>query len=267
MFKWLGNLVDWLGLRLLVLAALGLVGFAILQPIIWDQVLEEPSPQASTDLASLIAIVVTVLALTLAGVGALAYHMVKNRLEADMDRRLDERLPEAMKQLENRAAFTLVEIPLLLSYEIWRDYERLWKQGTRQDDLLDAAIEYGEQALQRSSDVGESKADIARTACTNTLAFHLATRRNNNDKQRAMQFARQLEDDQSYRTLETAAWVYLRFSQESDDVMWNKGCEILGRVLNSADAPLEWREETRARYERAFGSVPSEVTKPAAAQG
>jgi nucleotide-binding universal stress UspA family protein len=149
-----GKAIDWLGLRLILLLAIGLAGYAVLQPLIWSEVLHRKLPATSTDLASLMGIVVTIMSLVLAASGVVVYQLVERRSEAKLEERagqlqetleakLEERARELLETFEARAAEANIELETVIhvrtagifgrvftkiSYQAFVTYEGPWRE-------------------------------------------------------------------------------------------------------------------------------------------
>jgi len=150
-----GKAIDWLGLRLILVLAIGIAGYSVLQPLIWSQVLHRKPPTTSSDLASLMGIVVTIMSLVLAASGVVVYQLVERRSEAKLEERtrqlqetleaelkeragelaetLKARAAEANIELENeiqlRAAGAFARIFTKISYLAFVAYEGPWRKA------------------------------------------------------------------------------------------------------------------------------------------
>jgi hypothetical protein len=98
-----GKAIDWLGLRLILLLAIGLAGYSVLQPLIWSEVLHRKLPTTSSDLASLMAIVVTIMSLVLAAAGVVVYQLVERKSEAELEERARQLQETLDAELKGRA--------------------------------------------------------------------------------------------------------------------------------------------------------------------
>lgn len=149
-----GKAIDWLGLRLILLLAIGLAGYSVLQPLIWSEVLHRKLPATPSDLASLMGIVVTIMSLVLAASGVVVYQLVERRSEAKLEERagqlqetleatLKERAGELLETFEARAAEANIELETEIqvhtagvsgrvftgiSYQAFLTYEGPWRE-------------------------------------------------------------------------------------------------------------------------------------------
>jgi hypothetical protein len=274
----LGRTIDWLGMRVTLLLVLGLVGYAVLQPLIWSEVLNRKLPAVSSDLASLVGIVVTIMSLVLAVFGVVAYQLVERRTEARLEERATKLHDELREQAESDAAelkdnlmmnavTANAKLFINISYQAFLSYEDLWKKAGYVDAyikndpdvqaFLNSAIGNAEKARDQMLSVPErlharSEYGDGIRICTGNLVYFLATRASKGDEKRVLEMVTEL-DQQGIDTnkLETVAWAYLRYS-EPGQTLWDKGLAKLVQARRAAGPQSGSQDKQRQRYERLF---------------
>jgi hypothetical protein len=272
-----GRTIDWLGMRILLLLVLGLVGYAVLQPLIWSEVLNRKLPAVSPDLASLVGIVVTIMSLVLAVFGVVAYQLVERKLRDELRKQAERDAAELQDNLRMTAAIANAGIFINISYQAFLSYEDLWqkkhyKNTCLKDDpdvrvFLTSAIGNAEQAREqvllipprlRARPAYKENIRI----CTGNLAYFLAVRASMDDKKKVLQMAAELDQPGiGTHLLDTVAWAYLRYS-EPGQRLWNKGLAKLAQAMRASDEqPIDQdkqlrREKQLERYEGVFGQNP-----------
>jgi hypothetical protein len=283
-FRRAAKVTDWLGFRLTLLLTVGLVGFAILQPFIWEVILNRKAPALSNDFAGITTIIVTIMALAFAGFGVVVYQLAEKHSEAS----LQERARELEDNILMHGAAANSKLYINISYQAFLSYDELWRRqaysakALEKDDksnwellrFLDSAIDNARQALKQYLGLSEQLRSRQESAdglinCRCNYAYFLATRLRSdgriNDRERALDIARQLDQDRSKRNLhvrETVAWVYLRCCDPGDS-LWERGLQDLALALNAGGLDVE---TLRARYTGVFGgkdgkSVPVDLEK------
>jgi hypothetical protein len=274
----MGRTIDWLGMRILLLLVLGLVGYAVLQPLIWSEVLNRKLPAVSSDLASLIGIVVTIMALVLAVFGVVAYQALERRTEARLEARATQLHNELREQAETAAAklqdnltmnavTAIVKLYINISYQAFLSYEDLWRKAGYADAyikndpdvqaFLNSAIGNAERArkemlripgrLHTRTEYGEG----IRISSGN-LVYFLATRASNGDKERVLKMVAELDQTGiDAHKLETVAWAYLRYS-EPGQPNWNKGLAKLAEARQAISPQPTGHDKQWQRYEGVF---------------
>jgi len=231
----------------------GLVGFAILQPFIWEVILNRKAPALSNDFAGITTIIVTIMALAFAGFGVVVYQLAEKHSEAS----LQERAKELEDNILMHGAAANSKLYINISYQAFLSYDELWRQRSyrptaleKEDKnnwellrFLDSAIDNARQALKQYLDLSEqlrSKQESANGLinCRCNYAYFLATRLRSDgridDRERALDIVRQLDQDRSKRNLhvrETVAWIYLRCCDPGDS-LWERGLQELALALS-----------------------------------
>jgi hypothetical protein len=283
-FRRAAKVTDWLGFRLTLLLTVGLVGFAILQPFIWEVILNRKAPALSNDFAGITTIIVTIMALAFAGFGVVVYQLAEKHSEAS----LQERAKELEDNILMHGAAANSKLYINISYQAFLSYDELWRQRSyrptaleKEDKnnwellrFLDSAIDNARQALKQYLDLSEqlrSKQESANGLinCRCNYAYFLATRLRSDgridDRERALDIVRQLDQDRSKRNLhvrETVAWIYLRCCDPGDS-LWERGLQELALALSVGGLDVE---TLQARYRGVFGgkdgnSVPVDLEK------
>jgi len=284
--------IDWFGLRLVVLALVGLTGFAILQPLIWTRVLHQTAPPGTPDLSSLVAVVVSIMSLGLAAFGVGAYKLTQRSIEQQLERRARSLNDE----LKWEAARAVGRLYLSLSFQAYRTYEDRWLEKLyAPDDLknqsvlpfVEAAIDNSERALAEFDTLPPrvretTKCADAIMACKGNVTYFLATRRTEDDRRRVVTFADELLEhveemskganspasrNEVARQRETVAWAYLRYSRSvdlsewQDKKLWVRGLEQLSAAMRGVELDPEALDRRTKRYYGVFISLPQEQTQ------
>ena len=280
-----GKAIDWLGLRLILVLAIGIAGYSVLQPLIWSQVLHRKPPTTSSDLASLMGIVVTIMSLVLAASGVVVYQLVERRSEAKLEERtrqlqetveaelkkragelaetLEARAAEANIELENeiqvRAAGAFARIFTKISYLAFVAYEGPWRKANYSLAYLSGNQElqtFLENALENSKYAYEvfrklpEPLRVARWSMlyTSNYAYFLATRAHRDDKELLLRMVKELDKPQTdNHKLETVAWAYLRYS-EPGQPLWDMGLSRLASLMSRDDLSADAKDILRQRY-------------------
>ncbi|HEY6278298.1 MAG TPA: hypothetical protein VIX86_18430 [Streptosporangiaceae bacterium] len=277
-FRGVGRVVDWLGLRVLLLLVIGLVGYSLLQPLIWSEVLNRRLPAVSPDLASLVGIVVTIMSLVLAVFGVVAYQLVERRTEArleergtklydDLRTRAESDAGDLQDNLRLNAAIANSKLFINISYQAFLSYEDLWRKANYSDsfiksnadvqEFLESAISNAEEASGELGRVPDRLHDRPRyqqgvRICTGNMVYYLATKADPGDRKRVLDMAAELDQQGiDVHKLETVAWAYLRYS-EPGQPLWDQGLAKLALVRRDESASPGNREKQRRRYLGAF---------------
>ena len=286
-----GRTIDWLGMRILFLLVLGLVGYAVLQPLIWSEVLNRKLPAVSSDLASLVGIVVTIMALVLAVFGVVAYQALERRTEVRLEERATKLHDKLRKQAESDAAelqdnlmmnavSANAKLFINISYQAFLSYEDLWKKARYTDAyikndpdvqaFLNSAIDNAERARDQMLRVPErlhAKPEYGPgiRICTGNLVYFLATRASKDDEEKVFEMVAELDQTGlDTHKLETVAWAYLRYSQPGQSP-WDKGLAKLEQATRAAGPQTPGQDRRRQRYEGVFGDQDQAVRDAIAA--
>lgn len=269
-----GKAIDWLGLRLILLLAIGLAGYSVLQPLIWSEVLHRKLPTTSSDLASLMGIVVTIMSLVLAASGVVVYQLVERRSEAKLEERtrqlvetLKARAADANIELENEiqlnAAGVFARVFTRISYHAFLTYEGPWREenyslaylscNQELQTFLESAVDNAKYAY----DVFQKLPEPLRAAHSNTrsvmlymsnYAYFLATRARQDDKELVLKMAKELDKPQiDVHKLETVAWAYLRYSDPGQP-LWDMGLSRLASLMSRDDLKPDAKDILCRRY-------------------
>ncbi len=262
LFTNLAKAIDWIGARLILLALLGTAVFAVFQPLVWEWAFDKSTPIAVANLGTLVTVLVTLLSLSLAGFGILAYGLVSGKLQE----RLMERSAEIEKEVARRTLAlgesTLSKLQLMASRQAWQSYSELWRatgwdpkftQDLGFGELVGTALNEAEVALRRTKTLPKGdEFDLLFMSSQNAVAYHLATRQLASDKERALVLASDLDPTkENHHAHETIAWVYMRFCEEKDP-KYKEAVEIVRRLSADDKIPLAWRERLRERYAALF---------------
>jgi hypothetical protein len=264
-FRALGRAIDWIGIRLILLLFMSVVGYAVLQPLIWSQILHRPPPANSSDLASLMAIVVTIMSVALAGFGVVVYQLAERRSEAGLNRRAKE----LQDDLRVDAAIANAKLYLNISVQAFLSYEDLWREegysgaslkNNRQvKDFLGAAIGNSENARKEMASLSAEllrrpKCVQGLLICKGNLAYFLATRASPEDKNRVLDLAHDVDQPGiNIQKQDTVAWAYLRYSQPGQR-RWKTGLSVLAALMNREDMEPDHADVLRSRYRGVFSN-------------
>ncbi len=264
-FRTAAKVADWFGFRLILLLTVCLVTFAVLQPLIWSEVLDRNPPGFSSDFAGLTAILVTIMSLALAGFGLVTYQLI--------ERRASESLKQQAQEMEDnfraRAALANARILVSISYQAYLSYDKLWSErlysnnALKNDEVLrtflDSAIEIAGKALGTCEEVPQrlrerSECARERVKCKSNYTYFLATKMDPSDKKRVLEMAQELDQDgveTDVPKCETVAWSYLRYS-EPGHPLWAKGLQRLTSVMSSETLPDSYKHILKKRYMGVF---------------
>lgn len=290
------------GLWVLLLVAVSAVAYSLLQPLVWRFLFPgEQLPEGSENLAVLMAPIATILAIAFTVFGILAYTAVKGRMESQVDatvntftEALKEELAataaqtaqEAAQRVQEDVNARLKEIQaagdelstrhfIRASNDAWKNYENLWRSHWREvrcihDVANDSefvrevndAVFYAEMAVTHSNNLPEEKRPRLLVVAKNCLAYHLATRKAESDRDKARELADQLASEDNYHVFETVVWVRFRFplpgaSQDSD-----KAIQGLKALLLDSKIPASWQLSIREKYRGVFNLVIPEPPPP-----
>lgn len=274
----IAKVIDWVGVRLMLLGLLGIPAFAVVQPLVWEWAFDKSAPVAVANLGTLLTVLVTLVSLALAGFGIMAYALVTGKLEESLTERiseiqreveesLTERTSGIQKEVEKRTLalteYTLIKLQLFASYQSYQSYDEMWQkeeydhkvtESQEFTQLVERALDEAEDALQRTKTLPNTEEFVgAFTASKNTVAYHLGTRQLPSDKQRAIELANELAPlkEEKPHVGETIAWVYLRFSGRGDPE-YVEAVQIAKRLFEDERIPQSWRTRLREKYARLF---------------
>jgi hypothetical protein len=298
--------VDKISLRVFLVLFLLLIPIIVLQPLLWRWIFEEAPPTASQDLGALTSIAVTLLTFALAGYGFAAWKLLRDLLTKELTSRLEAELQQQLAPALDSIHLAAAQIALNQSLEHWERYEtNLWYRGHRyKPDIqstdnfrlsVDLAIRGATTALEHADAL--SRRDTyeylkLRYEVLNNLAYHLATRRDldQRDRDTAFDLVNQLDDlvtpftklqlgayrespegteitlvdedppsDQvlfvNYNVYETVAWVFLRFAEVTPAFSPAKKQQAIGivrSIVNHPDIDTEEREKFKLKYQTLF---------------
>ena len=288
-FRSVGKVIDWFGLRLILLLAIGLTAYSVLQPLIWSELLHRKLPAVSSDLASLMGIVVTIMALVLAIFGVTAYQLVDRKSQASLETRASElqtglqgyagnataKLQTDIEALANTVnakilldsatagakLFISLSVQSFLSYDdLWRAENYLPGSLTTNIELarwLKNAISNAKTALDQFRGLPEplqKERDSLRgiLISSGNYTYFLATRGLIEDKQEVLEMANELDrTGTNKRRLETVAWAYLRYSAPGEE-LWNTGLSKLASLMRRSDLDSTDKDTLCLRYKGMF---------------
>ncbi len=270
--KW-GRRFDSVGARVLLFGFFLLIAFVIVQPLVWRLWLKEPGPVEAQSLASLVSILVTILSIAIAGFGVMAFKLAMGLIGQQLAVRSQRIEDDLHKRLTPRVDYALLKITLLNSVRTWQEYERVWSsrgypEPVRNEpevgELVAQALDETTYALRLAEKLpAESDYDPPRIASKNSVAYHLATRKEPADKERALSLVRELRSaaETSHHIRETVAWVCLRFGEPGDQ-NWEEGTALVQALVSDRSLPDAWRGRLRTKYEQVFGLELRPVSGP-----
>lgn len=267
-------------LALIFLTACTVV-FVIFQPFIWAYFLNSPPPESSNFLGDVMGLNVTLMAFALTGFGAAAYHFIKDRLENELMAKLQDKQNELSSTLqneidENRRQF-LAEAHLQRSKQYWEEYDQVmwykrykYSQQCENDKTFKTIVNLAIREAERAHEYAKLLPQIPEYQLLTFgiftyLAYHLATRRDEGDRERALTMASGLEcskngdvveysdpGESSSDALDTIAWVRLRFAEDLQNAVQTNR-KILEDILANKTLALEDEEQYKSKYEKLFG--------------
>lgn len=252
--------LDWIALRVLLAIVTLVVLYVVFQPLIWSEGIGKPLPTGSPDFAELLAIVIAIMGLALAGFGVVTYQFTQRRAEAS----LEERATVLKKQLAEEAAVANARLYTNISVQAYIAYEKLWSsqgytlQGLEDKEVqlyVDSALDNARQAYEQFLNLSKERLQTYRQGyawCKANYMYFLATKKVEQGK--AFALARELKSEPKLEESkrECIAWCYLRFSPPGK-AEWKEGLTILAEVMNSADISDEAiREARKNRYRGVF---------------
>jgi hypothetical protein len=286
-----GNEIRSLGNWILIFIGLLTVAYVIFQPLVWEW-LGWVLPQQSQSLSQLLPPLFIVMAIGFGALGVLAYNTLRDNMQRQVVEDVRKETEKAKKEFERFAQDTaqlvtdkaippvkqiadeaLARIALRTSTTYYETYEKLWKPHWSKEPY-DHAIESDPQwtrEVERAVYASRLAYDHANALpptdgygsllrlTKNNLAYHLATRKNPDDKSTARQLADEIlsETDVDYDELETVAWVLLRFSDtdapEEAKVARDKAENIIKRLVVDKRIDRQRREDVQTQYQALFG--------------
>jgi len=199
------RILDWLGLRLVFILLTLTLFVAVAGPLLWRGWFHTRPPQATSDLADSMTLVITLIATAVGAYGVVAYKFISTRLEEDLGERLEAETSTWLEELDGRTRMPLARLSLDLSIDHWRRYElAIWKvmrydprveENPHFKERVTAAIAEGMKAEEYIDAAGEDADRYLKFRIKNNLAYHLATRRNTagGDGQRAFRLVEEMQ--------------------------------------------------------------------------
>jgi hypothetical protein len=287
-----GKAIDWLVLRLIMLLVVGLVAFAVLQPLIWSEILHKKPPANSTDLSSLMTIVVTIIGLALAGFGVVVYQLAERKNEArleklgnDLQKTLQSKADKFRADAEQFQADAIqfradasdlrVDIAISssknlinLSVQSFLSYEDLWGKAQppyaldflnddRLKKSLKDAIRNSKLALTQLESLPPPlrlREEVARgiLASKGNYVYFLATRADPGDKKSVIEMATEL-DGQRINTHKLETVAWAYLRYSTPaEPLWEVGLSRLATLMTRSDLSPEDAKTLRERYKGTF---------------
>ena len=180
-------------------------------------------------------------------------HQSRERLEQEIDW-------QSKRAVDNIVSQTYTNISDELMWGFKRD------QQAEKDRTLDRAIHFAEEALSRTTSSLEQGVDSTHPDYPETLersykikgnlATLLTTRRHPEDREKALAMANELYDsatqnfgeeydEQWANWLETSAWVFIGYGDETEK---QRGVDTIGRLCDEDNIPCDVRRKWRDKY-------------------
>jgi hypothetical protein len=239
--------------------------------MLWLWIFDQEPPRATRSLGELVGLLVSIVSFSIAGLGLLAYTVIRDRLSTQMSEEAKRLLAataeqddvlskEIIAEVRPPLDFALVKLAMLNSVQYERQYEQIWEEEGYSPDWPTAGTRGLVEATLREIELVGREADAlpdgapydeAKNVYKNNLAYQLGTLRRPEDAQRALTLAGELQGDSDYRVRETASWVFLRFSKPGQSE-WARGEVVARSLFEDERIPAEWRDKKREKYTRVF---------------
>lgn len=192
-----------------------------------------------------------ILLATLGVIGYFVYKEIRGRLLQDLTRSIKEHENLIFSRLYNH-----------LAYIHCREYENIdpadQERRNRYEDFCDLAIEEAESAVSFCERLVDKKHESMISVTRINLAYHLAARRNQEDKDRGLSLAKEnwqkaleYKSEEEHNIRETLVWVTLKCSDDQDER--KKAERDLVDLLKWKSISKEWKEEMAKKYSQHFG--------------
>ena len=260
----------WFAFGVIVLV----IAFGIAQPILWRWQFGEPPPAGVMSLSAILTIIIALLALGMTGFSALIYGFLRDQLRVRIEKDIKAAEEEAhahierhLKQLEEDSRITIIRMNLINSNFHWIQYRELWERGEETKPSfafhLNQALFYARETFRLSEKLEKTpRNEWFMYESKNILAFHLATRKYESDKDEAFKLAKYVkekaEKENNYHWLETYYWVVMRFTEEGRKE-FEKARQGIEKLLKRQDIDKSWRDRTKIRYRKAFPHLFSQL--------
>lgn len=187
---------------------------------------------------------------TIGIIGYFVYKLIRDKLEDDLKKSSEE----------NQTYFTS-RIHELLSYIHYLRY-RIIESGDKRTKIeyqesLDAAIAEAESAVSVIEKLKDKKYKGKASIYRLSLAYHLATRGNQDDKNKALKFVKENwkaaikeKPSEEYNVRDTQAWVILKCSEDESEK--EKAKKDISDLLKWKNIPNNEKEEMKIKYSQ-FG--------------
>lgn len=245
--------------------ALVAVVFGIMQPFLWMLRLEPPYPEGAMVLSNLLTILLALLALGVGVFGASVYLVLKGRIEDIARKEAKKRSDEVQAEVTHQLVLEIVKIAIEPARNSWRTANALQNQKGQEAERkrlqnwsifsLKDALAFAKTTLPvaQNKDFWENpKKKKYLITLKNNLAFYMAYRKDNRDRENAREYASEVVKEAhsqsvpNYHYLDTAAWVFRQFALDDKDR--KKSEALVLELTNREDIPDKDKKKLLDKY-------------------